>query len=196
MIKKIAPPLLLLLTFVVYAPALRAGFVWDDRALVLGDPLIRSWRLISEGFLHFLFTDATASDFYRPLQRVSYLGDYAAFVFSPSGYHFVSIFWHSAAAIALFFFAEEFLGFCKITAARRGILAFLGALVWMLHPVQSAAVAYVSGRADPLAATFGFLALYLGLRMLRASGGARWALGISATFCLLASALSKEMGLL
>ena len=195
MIKKIAPPLLLLLAFVIYAPALRAGFVWDDRALVLGDPLIRSWRLIWEGFQHFLFTDVTASDFYRPLQRLSYLGDYAAFVFAPAGYHFVSIFWHGAAAIALFFFSDELIGFCKIEERRRGLVALFAALVWLVHPVQSAAVAYVSGRADSLAATFGFLALYLGLRMLRASGGARWAFGIGATFCLLASALSKEMGL-
>ncbi|HEY2798976.1 MAG TPA: tetratricopeptide repeat protein [Chthoniobacterales bacterium] len=196
MIKKITPPFLLLTAFVIYAPALRAGFVWDDRALVLGDPLIRSWRLIWEGFQHFLFTDATASDFYRPLQRLSYLVDYAAFVFAPCGYHFVSIFWHGLAAIALFFFSEELLGFCKMEANRRGFVAFFAALVWLVHPVQSAAVAYVSGRADPLAAAFGFLALYLGLCMLRASGGARWACGIGATLCFLASTLSKEMGLL
>ena len=56
----------------IYAPALRNGFVWDDTALVLRDPLIRSWGLIPEGFNHFLFADATPSDFYRPLQRVTY----------------------------------------------------------------------------------------------------------------------------
>ena len=55
-----------------YAPAVRNGFVWDDTALILRDPLIRSWRLIPEGFQHFLFTDATASDFYRPIQRLTY----------------------------------------------------------------------------------------------------------------------------
>ena len=46
------------LVFAVYAPSLRNGFVWDDTALILRDPLIRSWRLIPEGFQHFLFTDA------------------------------------------------------------------------------------------------------------------------------------------
>ena len=65
--------------FASYAPALRDGFVWDDTALILRDPLIRSWRLIPEGFNHFLFVDATASDFYRPLQRLTYTLDYAAF---------------------------------------------------------------------------------------------------------------------
>ena len=89
-----------------YAPALRNGFVWDDQALILRDPLIRSWQLIGEGFQHFLFTDAGASDFYRPLQRLSYTLDYAFFFLSPAGYHLVSILWHAASAVALFFFAE------------------------------------------------------------------------------------------
>ena len=192
----VAPFLLLAAALATYAPALRNGFVWDDQALVVRDPLIRSWRLIWEGFQHFLFTDASASDFYRPLQRLSYTLDYAAFFVSPMGYHLVSILWHAAAAIALFYFAEEFLGWCKMESTRRFGVAFLTALVWSLHPVQSAAVVYVAGRADPLAAVFGFCGLFLGLRMLRASGNRKWAFGGGAALCFLASALSKEMGLI
>jgi len=89
--KKVAPLLLVLLALATYAPALRNGFVWDDQALILSDPLIRSWRLICEGFQHFLFTDAAASDFYRPLQRLSYTVDYSAFFQSPFGYNLLSV---------------------------------------------------------------------------------------------------------
>src|SRR6266446_2328081 len=131
--KKIAPFLLILLALISYVPALRDGFVWDDQALILRDPLIRSWRLIGEGFAHFLFTDAAASDFYRPLQRLSYTFDYATFFLAPAGYHLVSILWHAAAAIALFFFAEEFLALCNLEVGRRIRVAFLAALVWMWH---------------------------------------------------------------
>jgi tetratricopeptide (TPR) repeat protein len=179
-----------------YAPALRNGFVWDDQALVLRDPLIRSWRLIWEGFQHFLFTDAAASNFYRPLQRLSYTLDYAAFFVSPFGYHLVSILWHAAAAIALFYFAEEFLARYEEQPGRRWMIAFFAALVWAIHPLQSAAVVYIAGRADPMAAAFGFAGLYLGLRMLRAEGNRKWALGLGAGLCFLGSALSKEMGLI
>jgi tetratricopeptide (TPR) repeat protein len=192
--KKIAPFLLVLFSLGAYAPALRNGFVWDDQALVLRDPLVRSWHLINEGFAHFLFTDAAASDFYRPLQRATYTLDYAAFFLSPMGYHLVSILWHAAAAVALFYFAEEFLATCKMESTRRLWVAFLAALVWVLHPVQSAAVIYVAGRADPLAATFGFLGLYLALRMLRANR--KWAFGFGASLSFLAAALSKEIGLI
>jgi tetratricopeptide (TPR) repeat protein len=188
--------LLLVTTLATYAPAVRNGFVWDDDALILRDPLIRSWRLIGEGFRHFLFTDATASDFYRPLQRLTYTFDYAAFFLWPGGYHLVSIVWHAAAGIALFFFGLEFLTRFTIPSGRRMAIAFGASIVWLVHPVQSAAVIYVSGRADPLAATFGFVGLYLGLRMLRANGYGRWRFGLGAGLSFLASALSKEMGLI
>ncbi|HEY1582827.1 MAG TPA: tetratricopeptide repeat protein [Chthoniobacterales bacterium] len=192
-----APLLLLLATFAVYAPALRNGFVWDDQALVLRDPLIRSWRLIGEGFQHFLFTDAAASDFYRPLQRLSYTLDYAGFFVGPVGYHLVSILWHAAAGLALYFFAGEFLRSSPVDSPLRHAVPFFAALLWLIHPMQSAAVIYVAGRADPMAAAFGFGGLFLGLRMLRSDRRRQmWIFGIGTGFCLLASALSKEIGLI
>ena len=99
--------LLVAVTFAAYAPALRNEIVWDDTALILRDPFIRSWRLIPEGFQHFLFTDATASDFYRPIQRLTYTLEYAAWGVRPFGYHFTSIACHATAALALFFVATE-----------------------------------------------------------------------------------------
>src|SRR3954449_13076496 len=98
--KHFAMAAILLALAAAYAPTLQDGFVWDDSALILRDPLIRSWRLIPEGFQHFLFIDATASDFYRPIQRLTYVFDYAAFAFRPAGYHVTSIACHVAATVA------------------------------------------------------------------------------------------------
>jgi tetratricopeptide (TPR) repeat protein len=182
--------------FASYAPGLRDGFVWDDTALILRDPLIRSWRLIPEAFNHFLFVDATASDFYRPLQRLTYTLDYAAFAFRSGPYHAASILWHAAAAIALFVFAEEVLLAFGIEQRKRLWIAFLAVLVWAIHPVESAAVVYISGRADPLAATFGFFGLYLFLLSLRAIGQRKLFFLFGAGVALLLSALSKETGLI
>ena len=195
--KKIwAALILLVVVFISYAPAVRNGFVWDDTALILRDPLIRSWQLIPEGFNHFLFLDATASDFYRPIQRLSYTIDYAAFAFRPGPYHIISLLWHSLAAVALFFFAEELLSACGIEDRRRQLIALGAALVWAIHPVQSAAVIYVSGRADPLAAAFGFLTLFLLLRASSTLGPRKLLLYLGSAAALLLSALSKESGLI
>ncbi len=194
--KKIWAALILIaFVFISYAPAMRNGFVWDDTALILRDPLIRSWRLIPGGFNHFLFVDATASDFYRPIQRLIYTADYAAFAFRPGPYHLTSVVWHSLAAVALLFFAEEFLLSFGIERRRSGFIALGVALVWAIHPVQSAAVVYVSGLADPLAATFGFVGLFFMLRAVRTLGSRKLLLFIASGAALLLSALSKESGL-
>jgi len=194
--KYLAVLLIIAGVFASYAPGLRDGFVWDDTALILRDPLIRSWRLIPEAFNHFLFVDATASNFYRPLQRLTYTLDYAAFAFRSGPYHAASILWHAAAAIALFVFAEELLLAFGIERRKRLWIAFLAVLVWAIHPVESAAVVYVSGRADPLAATFGFFGLYLFLLSLRAIGQRKLFFLFGAGVALLLSALSKETGLI
>jgi tetratricopeptide (TPR) repeat protein len=194
--KSFAVLLVFVAVFASYAPALRNGFVWDDTALILRDPLIRSWRLIPEGFNHFLFTDATASDFYRPIQRLTYTLDYAAFAFRPAPYHLTSILCHAAAAIAFFFLAEELLLAWSITGRKRQLIAFFAALVWAIHPIQTAAVVYVSGRADPLAAAFGFAGLYLVARTQRTLGWKKTLLLVTAAAAFLLAGLSREIGLI
>src|SRR4030095_14898436 len=182
--------------FAVHAPALRATFVWDDTALVLRDPLIRRWRLIPEGFQHFLFVDATPSNFYRPLQRLSYTLEYWAFAFRPGPYHLTNIFLHAAAAIAFFTFAVAFLKLYRINERRSIVIAAVASLLWALHPLHSGVVDYVAGRADSLAAMFGFAGLYFLARALNLEGGAAWKCYALAGVAFLVSALSKETGLL
>ena len=186
---------LLFLVFVAHAPAWRATFVWDDTALVLRDPLIRSWRLIPEGFQHFLFVDATPSNFYRPLQRLTYTLEYWAFAFSPGPYHVTNILLHAGATIAFFVFALTLLKFCGIVEQRGAIIAAIAALAWGLHPVHSGVVDYVAGRADSLAALFGFAGLYCLLRALSLERGVPWKFYVLSSVAFLASALSKENGL-
>jgi protein O-mannosyl-transferase len=196
-LKKILPALFLaLVIFAAYAPALRNDFVWDDTALILRDPLIRSWELIPEAFQHFLFIDATPSDFYRPIQRLTYVADYAAFVFKPAGYHLSSILCHLGATFALLLLANELLRGWNFEERKRRWLAFIAALIWAVHPVHTAAVAYISGRADPLAAMFGFLGIYCGIRLAPAKRSNRWLLQIATAALFLLSALSKETGLI
>jgi Flp pilus assembly protein TadD len=176
--------LVMVLAALVYGMSLANGFVWDDTALVLRDPLIRSWRLIPEGFRHFLFIDATGSNFYRPLQRLTYVADYALHGFAPWGYHLTNILVHAGAAGALFALVRRLTR--EAAPARNATtIAFIVSTIWAVHPIHTSAVVYVSGRADPLAALFGFAALNLILRD-------RW---FYAAPLFLGALLSKESGL-
>jgi tetratricopeptide (TPR) repeat protein len=188
--------LIIAATLLVYWPALRNGFVWDDTALVLRDPLIRSWRLIPEGFRHFLFLDATASNFYRPIQRLTFVADYQLYGFDhPWGWHLTSILVHAGAAVALFFAIEKLLAMAveRFEPATCQRIALGVALLWEIHPLATSAVTYVAGRADPLAALFGFTGLALGLESISTPGRRPpWMLG--AAGCFLLAMLSKESG--
>jgi len=183
--------LIIAAAFFVYAPALRNGFVWDDTALVLRDPLIRSWRLIPEGFRQFLFLDATGANFYRPMQRVSFTLDYALWGFGwPGGWHLTSIAVHALAAIFLYLLLRRWWG------EGRAWWAAGVALLWVIHPLHTSAVTYVAGRADPLAAMFGFaglLLLWISLEEGRVKTGL-WRLG--AAGCFFGAVLSKESGII
>src|SRR2546430_16275848 len=145
---------LVVLIFAAHAPALRGTFVWDDTALVLRDPLIRSWRLIPEGFQHFLFVDVTPSNFFRPLQRLTYTLEYWAFALRPAPYHFTNVLLHAGVTLAFFFFALAFLKLYRIDERRSNVVAGLASIAWALHPLHSGVADYVAGRADSLAALF------------------------------------------
>jgi len=72
-------------------------------------------------------------------------------------------------------------------------LSLLTALFFVVHPTHSEAVAYVSGRADPLAATFIFLTLIYYVKQLEAPRASHMGLMLAAFICAL---LSKEYSLI
>ncbi len=180
--------------FLAYSPALWNGWVWDDQALVLRDPLIRSWRLIPNAFGHFLFLDAHGSDFYRPVQRCSFLVDYALGGFEPRLFHATSVLIHTLAALALWRLGRRIARVLR-ASARAEVAAAWAALAWALHPLHTSAVTYVSGRADPLAALWAFLALNAMGASLQGGVGRKAIPMAGAALCFLLAALSKELGL-
>ena len=154
--------LLVLVTAVLaaYAPSLDGQFLWDDIFLVRRNLLIRSPLFCLEVFRHTLFDND--SNFYRPTQTLTFLANYWVWGLDPFGYHLTSILIHAANAVLLFLVLRGVLGALLPPAAdpsadrtgagcRTGSMALVLALLWAVHPVHSAAVAYVSGSADSLA---------------------------------------------
>lgn len=147
----------------VHLPSLTGDLLWDDLHLINDNPLIKSPALILEAFRHYLFPDAF-SGHYRPVQTISYIFDYLVWNKEPYGYHLSNVFWHVASGLLLYYLLRRIL---KSLAERSqekfsfearigpSAIAFLIALLWVIHPVHSAAVDYVSGRADSLAFFFG-----------------------------------------
>ena len=158
--------LLGLIGFVVRIPALNGDRVWDDDFLTRGNPFIKSPLFVLEVFRQRLFPESY-SGHYRPVQNISYMFDYLLWNGSFYGFHLSSVLFHIIAGVLLYLLLRRLVsGLTDVqpvgalntsdwSGPAISWLAFFVALVWVVHPVHSAAVDYVSGRADSLAAMFG-----------------------------------------
>jgi protein O-mannosyl-transferase len=108
------------------------------------------------------------------VQTISYVFDYLIWNTETYGYHLSNVLWHVGSGVLLYFLLTRLLPSLaqrwQEDATRRSAvlstLAFLLSLLWVVHPVHSAAIDYISGRADSLAFFFacGGWLLYLRAR--------------------------------
>jgi tetratricopeptide (TPR) repeat protein len=181
----VAAGVLVAIVLLCYASSLSNGFVFDDHGHVLKDKLFRSLANVPRIL--------TAS--YRPLRDVSYAVDFALWGERAFGFHLTSVLIHAANTVLVFLLMRRL---TKEMAA--GALA---ALVFAVHPIQTDAVAYISGRRDVLFAFF-YLASFhcylsyrrnLGLVRAERPSGGRKAIVVFVCFIVFwaLSLMSKEM---
>jgi len=176
-----------------YAPVLHGKFLWDDLYLVGSNPFFRSPRFVLEVFRHYLFLDSF-SLYYRPVQNLSYIVDYAIWNRDEFGYHLSNILYHAASAFLLFLVIRRCLRAMPQEGASPLFIesaSFSVGLLWAVHPIHNAAVAYVSGRADSIAMMFA-LAGWL-LFFSESAGWRRGAALALAAVCVLAALCAKEI---
>lgn len=153
---RILPFLLVLIGFALYIGALRAPFVYDDRAYILMNPDIRSLS----NFLN--------------LSGTRYVGFLTfALNFSISGYnafdfHLVNVLVHVCNSILVFYLVSitfetpVLKGFASGRASiERGALsmAFAASAVFLVHPIQTQTVTYITQRFASLATMFYLLSV-------------------------------------
>jgi protein O-mannosyl-transferase len=163
------------------SPALQGQRIWDDQFLVHDNPFIKSPLLILESFRHYLFLDSYSSH-YRPIQNISYFFDYLFWNTNEFGFHLTNVLLHVSSGIVLYLLVQQLILSLRLRFAPQRIrqktlerapwishTAFLIALVWTVHPVHSAAIDYISGRADSLAFLFagGAWLIFLQARLTR-----------------------------
>src|SRR2546429_3179383 len=181
--------------FIIRLPAIQGGLIWDDIILTRDNPFIKSPLLALETFRHYLFLDSL-SGHYRPVQNLSYMFDYFFWNTDPAGFHLSNILLHVAAGLLLYRLLTHLFGkraglwnSDEPGSARAGALAaFIISGIWMVHPVHSAAIDYISGRADSLAFVFSAGSWLLVVRARIAK--ARWLKGIFYLLAALAAVLA------
>lgn len=136
--------LLAVLTIVVYLPALRGGFIWDDDAYVTDNVMLTApdgWRQI--------WFSAHGQSQYFPLAYTTLRFERAAWGLNPHGYHAVNLLLHTGNALLLW----------RLLRRLMAPGAWLAAALFALHPVQVESVAWITELKNVQSTLFYLLAL-------------------------------------
>jgi tetratricopeptide (TPR) repeat protein len=167
-----------LLGSLVYANSLDGAFIIDDHSSIVDNPDIRNpW---SRALLRSAWGESALLG--RPLATLTFGINFALHGFDVRGYHVGNIAFHVLCALVLFGVIRR--------AGLSTIFAFACASLWMLHPINSEVVNYISQRTESMMALFYLLALYASVRSHASPRPRRW-LGAAVAAAVLGT-LSKQ----
>lgn len=138
---------------------------------------------------------AMSSDWSRPVVGLSLALNYAADGYEVWGYHAVNLAIHVAAALALFGVVRRTLLLKRLSDrfSRSATAAALAvAVIWVVHPLTTAAVTYVSRRTESLMGLFYLLTLYCVVRGSASVRRRRW-YSLAVASCALGMASNPVM---
>ena len=176
-----------------YWNSFNVPLLFDDSLAISDNPSIR--HLEQLGLV--LSPPPAVSTAARPLLNLSFALNYAAGGASVQGYHAVNLLIHICAGLVLLGIVHRTL-LLPVLRRRYGDaalpMAVFAALLWILHPVQTEAVTYISQRAESLMGLFYLLTLYCFVRSVTAeSRNCNCWLILSVAACLCGMATKQVM---
>jgi len=177
--------LIILLGFIVYSNSLGGKFILDDDYLVKGNKYITNIRYLPRIFAREIENEGSKSNFYRPVQILAYMIDYALCKYDVRGYHLTSTLLHIITALAIYWLASILFN--------NKFLSLSASLLFIAHPVHTEAIAYISGAAEPLAAIFVLLAFIFYIKENDTENIVQYFIMLS---CCILALLSKEASII
>jgi len=197
-------------TVLVYLPGLGGPFVFDDHPnLVLNDAV--QLKTLNWDALAVAMRSYGSENWNRGLSMLSFGLNYYVSGLDPLPYKLINLALHLINGVVFFAAARLFLAALArfralpLSPAQIEWAAALGAVFWLLHPINLTTVLYIIQRMNLLAATFSLLGalfyLWGRLRMMDGRAGSTAAggwivLGSGVALCTLLSFFAKENGIL
>jgi protein O-mannosyl-transferase len=128
---------------VVYLPVLRGDFVWDDFLLITGNPLLQNFSGLVE-----IWSGGRTADYF-PLTNTIFWIEHHLFGANATGYHAVNILLQIANALLVW----------RLLTRLNIPGAWLAGLIFGIHPVHVASVAWISELKNLLAMFFALLSV-------------------------------------
>ena len=136
----------LVIGFFLYTPALSGPFLFDDLGLPFASATLRDRPL------------ADWVSGVRPVLMFSYWVNQTFFGHHPVDFHAVNVLIHVLNAALVFLVLRRLLALGDWMEQRLTQAAAAGALVFLIHPLQTESVSYIAGRSESLATFFMLLA--------------------------------------
>jgi hypothetical protein len=179
----IVPAVIVGTVVVAYLNSFWGGFQFDDFDVIVSNPAVHSW----EGWFNTVRHAGV-----RPLLKLSYTLNWVS---GPGvfGYHLFNVGVHAANALLVYFLSRRFIESCPglNDSGRFCGPAFLTALLFAIHPVQTESVTYISGRSSSLMAMFYLTSLLAYVHGVRTRKW-QWHLLVS-PLCFIAAVATKEV---
>ena len=160
--------LLVALILVVYLPCLSGSFLWDDGAMIFKNPAVTA----RDGLAKIWRGEGTPD--YFPLTSSLFWTEWRLWGLDPRGYHAVNVLLHAAACLVLWL--------VLVRLHVRG--AWVGALIFAVHPVCVESVAWIAEGKNTLSLLLYLTAILTWLRFEEHPSGRRY--GVALAFFLLA----------
>ncbi len=167
----------------VFSNSIFNGFVGDDDALISDNPIVHSISNIGLFFKgsNFFNGDRPEGIWYRPLQSVVFSSIYTVFGPNPAPFHTFQIILHIVNTFLLFLILKRFF---------KPTLSLVLSIIFLVHPINSQAIFYISATQDLMFFFFGMVAMWFLIYGKSAKNL------ILVSLFLMLSLLSKEAGVL
>lgn len=176
----------------VYGNNLSGPFIWDDIAAVVENRQISRIWPPKEAFLASLSSPTQVG---RPVVNFSLAVNYALCGLDVRGYHVFNISVHILCALVLFGVIRRTL-VCESLGDRfgraSGGIALACALIWMVHPLQTECVNYITQRSESMMGLFFLLTLYCAILAIN-SRRRYWWYAASVFSCVVGMATKEVM---
>ena len=160
-----------------YWPALHGPFLFDDTALPFA---LRSSSAPLTAWLRGA----------RPALMFTYWVNFSISGTDPFSYHVCNVLFHAFTAGLVFLIVRRLGEWSGVVASHRDLLAAFAASVFLLHPVQTEAVAYITGRSESLSVMLAYAGLAVFLY--RSDAEISWRASAVVLVCFGLGLLSKE----
>src|SRR5262245_19578750 len=154
--------LLVLAGLLTYAASVSGPFIFDDAGAIVENTQIRELRPAVA-----LAPRRESPTAGRPIVNLSFAINYAIGGLSVTGYHVTNIALHLLCGLVLFGLVRHTLALSATARSlrhRADDLAFAVALLWVVHPLNSEVVDYLTQRTESMMALFYLLTVYGAIR--------------------------------